>query len=342
MTIKEPGLETSLYKQHLSRLENICRSTRLTHVQTYWNIGRCIIEIEQSPNIPSGYGSKMLHLFSKDLIRQFGKGYSVTNLKNMRTFCSTYDQNKLSPEIDWSSYTLLLSVKDDKARKEFEEKTVIESLSYLQLKKEISAWRMHHALEENENIAPPRLKYNRGSLYTYTLAKNPMLPFHKNRVVVDCGFNIHKTIEFNNTEIKESSIIQSFKNQEIYRLENAPDILPHQLYTYTAFIEKIIDGDTLLVVIDCGFHTAIRMRLRLKGIDAPEIDTEEGLSARNFVVKAFKNSPLIGIKTYRPDKYSRYLADVFYLPEEKNPQTIIKEGIFLNQQLLDHGLAVKV
>ena len=83
------------------------------------------------------------------------------------------------------------------------------------------------------------------------------------------------------------------------------------------------------------------MRLRLKGIDAPEIDTKEGIESRAFIEKALKNSPVIGIKTYRADKYSRYLADVFYLPGEKNPQTIISEGIFLNQQLIDNGLAIK-
>ena len=97
MNTKQSGLKISVYRQHLKALINICRSTRLTNVQAYWHLGQCITEIEQSPDLPSGYGSNMLHLFSKDLIAQFGKGYSVTNLKNMRTFYNAYDHDKLSP-----------------------------------------------------------------------------------------------------------------------------------------------------------------------------------------------------------------------------------------------------
>ncbi len=342
MNTKQSGLKISVYRQHLKELFNICRSSRLTHVQTYWNIGHYIRRIEKSPHIPSGYGSSMIPLFSKDLVQQFGKGYSVTNLRKMRAFCQVYDHDKLSPQIDWSCYTLLLSVKDPGARKEFENKIIDESLSHRQLKQEISTWRLLQAMEANENIPPFQLKFNRGSLYTYTLVNNPLLPSFKDRVTIDCGFNIHKTIKFEGIRLKSNTIIQSFKDNEIYRLENASDILPHQLYTFTAFIERIIDADTLLAVIDCGFHTALRMRLRLKGIDAPEIDTEEGIKARAFVVRALKNSPVIGIKTYRADKYSRYLADIFYLPGEMDPHKIITEGIFLNQQLLDNGMAIKV
>jgi endonuclease YncB( thermonuclease family) len=83
------------------------------------------------------------------------------------------------------------------------------------------------------------------------------------------------------------------------------------------------------------------MRLRLKGIDAPEIHTTEGIRARTFIEKVLKNSPVVGIKTYKPDKYSRYPADIFYLPGETSPHKIIQEGICLNQQLIDNGPAIK-
>jgi len=341
MIIKKPPLKISLYRQHLKELIDICRSTRITNVQTCWNIGRCITGIEENPEIPTGYGSKMIHLFSKELIRQFGKGYSVTNLKNMRTFSRLYDLDELSPQIDWSSYTLLLSVKDPEARKEFENRILSESLPHRELKKEISRWRLLKSINENPKASPFQLKFNRGSLYTYTIVNNPLLPALKERVTIDCGFNIHKTIKLKNSSLKNSSIIQSYKDNDKYRLKDAPEILPDQLYTYAAVIERIIDGDTLLALIDCGFHTALRMRLRLKGIDAPEIDSKDGIKARAFVEKALKKSPLIGIKTYRADKYSRYLADIFYLPGETDPHKIISEGFFLNQQLIDKGLAIK-
>ena len=49
--------------------------------------------------------------------------------------------------------------------------------------------------------------------------------------------------------------------------------------------------------------------------------------------------PVIGVKTYKPDKYSRYIDKIFYLPGETSPHKVIEEGIFLNQQLFDNGLA---
>ncbi len=50
------------------------------------------------------------------------------------------------------------------------------------------------------------------------------------------------------------------------------------------------------------------------------------------------NSHIV-IRTHKYDKYARYLADVFYLPGVKQAKRINAKGIFLNQQLLDKGLA---
>ena len=67
----------------------------------------------------------------------------------------------------------------------------------------------------------------------------------------------------------------------------------------------------------------------------------DGYRARQFVVEKMKNLKSVVLKTYRPDKYGRYLADLYYLPKESDPQTVAQEGRFLNQELLDEGLAGK-
>jgi len=55
--------------------------------------------------------------------------------------------------------------------------------------------------------------------------------------------------------------------------------------------------------------------------------------ARKFIKihikKIVGSEPLPAFKTYKPDKYSRYPADIFYLPGEKDPHKIISEGFFL-------------
>ena len=112
-------------------------------------------------------------------------------------------------------------------------------------------------------------------------------------------------------------------------------------HTYSARIERVIDGDTLLVVVDCGFRTRTRQKLRLRGIDAPEMNTAEGERVKRYVQRVFRAIPVIVIKTYSTDKYDRYLSDVFYLSGEPDPAVIASRGNFLNQELLDKRLVLE-
>ena len=74
--------------------------------------------------------------------------------------------------------------------------------------------------------------------------------------------------------------------------------------------------------------------IRLKGVDAPEIDTPEGRASKKFVEHTLEGVDFLTIKTTRPDKYGRYLGDVFV---PKDPK-----GVYLNNLLLEKGFAVRV
>jgi len=104
-------------------------------------------------------------------------------------------------------------------------------------------------------------------------------------------------------------------------------------------VERITDADTIWVHIDLGFKSWSRQKIRFRGIDAPEVSTKKGQKAKEFVEAALSQAPFVVIKTYYPDKYGRYLSDIFYMQNEDEPQNVLKQGIFLNQQLLDLGLA---
>jgi endonuclease YncB( thermonuclease family) len=93
-------------------------------------------------------------------------------------------------------------------------------------------------------------------------------------------------------------------------------------FTYAATVERVVDADTLDVAIDLGFRIQFRVRLRVAGIDAPELHTAEGKEARLFVLDhlcteqpgtghpaACSFRPVV-VRTYKPDKYGRALADV--------------------------------
>ena len=91
-------------------------------VQTYWQIGRLIVEGEQGGEARAGDGKRVLAELAKRLSAEFGKGLSVTNLKLFRQFYLAFpishtrcDQSGLG-RLSWSHFRNLLRVGDIKAR----------------------------------------------------------------------------------------------------------------------------------------------------------------------------------------------------------------------------------
>jgi len=93
-------------------------------VHTYFEIGRLIIEHEQGGNIKAEYGAETLKQLSSALIREFGKGFSLTNLKQMRTFYLTYQKGQTvsdeSFNLSWSHYIKLMRIPNPKERQFYE------------------------------------------------------------------------------------------------------------------------------------------------------------------------------------------------------------------------------
>ena len=109
-------------------------------------------------------------------------------------------------------------------------------------------------------------------------------------------------------------------------------------FTYKAYIEKIIDGDTLWVIWDAGFSMLLRQKVRLRGIEAPEIDTQEGKIVRQYVLDTLKGLPFVIIKSKTRDKFDRPLVDLYYIKGTEDAQTVLEKGIYLNQELLNKEL----
>ncbi len=117
-----------------------------------------------------------------------------------------------------------------------------------------------------------------------------------------------------------------------------PD-LEHPLWNYRAKLDRVVDGDTIDFIVDLGFGLSKRERVRVAGIDTPEIRGEErpdGLRAREFVVKALPTEDWIYLTTEKErGKYGRYIAHIWVFDAE---------GIWHNlaEDLLDAGLAERV
>lgn len=86
-------------------------------VQAYWHVGRLIVEQEQQGKLRAGYGKQQLEQLSTRLQADFGKGFDVTNLRNMRRFYLAFPiQETVSPELSWSHDNLLARIEKPAAR----------------------------------------------------------------------------------------------------------------------------------------------------------------------------------------------------------------------------------
>ena len=70
--------------------KNVAQQVNTQLLTTYWNIGRIIVEYEQQNQIRADYGKQTLRELSKELTREFGKGFSVSNIQFMRRFYQSY------------------------------------------------------------------------------------------------------------------------------------------------------------------------------------------------------------------------------------------------------------
>ena len=120
------------------------------------------------------------------------------------------------------------------------------------------------------------------------------------------------------------------------------------MHVYKAIVERVVDGDTLLVRIDLGFEVWVNQRTRFRGINTAEIvrngipsgpAAERGEKAKAFVEEKLKDIAFIVLKTYKTDIFGRYVVDVFYHPTINRKEAVYEEGFFLNADLLEKGLA---
>ena len=106
-------------------------------VTTYWEIGEQIYKA-CGENDRAEYGKRLLEYLSSQLTAEFGKGFSVQGLRNMRQFYCTFPiRSTLWSELSWSHYRLLMRVPDEKARTFYAEECAKSAWSVRQLERQI-------------------------------------------------------------------------------------------------------------------------------------------------------------------------------------------------------------
>ena len=107
---------------------------------TYWNVGRIIVEHEQKNNERAEYGHQTLKELSKALTKEFGKGFSRSNLQNMRAFYLNYEKcQSVTGKLTWTHYCELLSISDDMKRSFYEKEAIASNWSVREMKRQIAS-----------------------------------------------------------------------------------------------------------------------------------------------------------------------------------------------------------
>jgi hypothetical protein len=135
--------------------ESIVRSVDSTMVKAYWNIGHYIVEEEQGGSKRATYGKELLKDVSAKLSKEFGRGFGVTTLEDIRKFYLAYaiiESNekshalrgelqapKFHPNLSWTHYRALMRVHRIEARTFYEVEAIKNCWSSRELERQINS-----------------------------------------------------------------------------------------------------------------------------------------------------------------------------------------------------------
>ena len=122
-----------------SARQNIAAQVNNELVAAYWNIGRVIVEHEQNSSKRAEYGKDSMRQLSRTLTKEFGKGFSLSNLYNMRQIYVDYPKfQSLTGKLTWTHYCELLSISDREKRSFYEKECERSGWSVRELKRQVS------------------------------------------------------------------------------------------------------------------------------------------------------------------------------------------------------------
>ena len=327
-------LVAAIRQAHAASEARVEQDVRQEKVREAWEIGKLIDEHVLQHKERADYGKQVILRLSQDL------PISDTELYYLLEFARAYPIFPSTGKLSWAHYRELLSVKDPAERAGLEERAAKENWTENQTRDEI---KKSKAAKSGTPVAPVKeapLAAKPGKPGTYRIVKAAK-GSETGKGVIDLGFsNYYRTSR--DLRFKEGAIIEvipafpegASAPSDLIKLSKRTS---DDLYTYRAWVSRILDGDTIEVVVDLGFGVRSVQVLRLRGLDTPELVSKEGKEAKAFVESVISGSAsggkkIILIKTVKSDKYDRYLADIF-IPQKNGSY------LYLNQELLAKGFA---
>ena len=135
--------------------DRVYKAVNSSMVTAYWNIGKLIYEA-CGESERAAYGKQLIQYLSDKLTAEFGKGFTVRNLQNMRQFYLTFpNAHTLCAELSWSHYRLLLRVPDEQSRLFYLDEAVKSGWTVRQLERQINTMYYNRILasRDKESVA---------------------------------------------------------------------------------------------------------------------------------------------------------------------------------------------
>jgi endonuclease YncB( thermonuclease family) len=313
--------------------ERAQRAVEEETLRTYHEIGYLLSNYVLDNKERADYGSQTITRLAEEV------GMSKTLLYQTVAFYRLEPSFHARGKLSWTHYRILLRARWVEAQTYYQIGVETHGWSVRELEVQMKAGAFEYAdaaldrgeAGEKRRTLPPL----RGQIYSYRLAQIPGAPALR----IDVGFGIYLDVALAGlTDVRAGQLVVSNKKQGKYTFETVSGRKAAH-FSYRARMLSVIDGDTVWLDIDCGFGVWTKQKVRLRGIDAPELTTAKGVRSRDFVVQVLKDVDFVAVTTTKPDKYDRYLADVFYLANEEDGQTMLVDGVFLNKALYDAGFA---
>jgi len=198
--IKDTLVKNEIYKKTKDYSKN------KSDLNSYYEVGRLLIEA-QGGEKRAKYGNKLIKEYSEKLTNELGKGYSVTNLKNMRQFYLRFKKGRtVCDQLSWSHYRYLLPIKKDDIFDYYIYISTKQNLSVSELRKRIKS-KEYERIGYKEELSKPKVN---------TLIKNPILIKTNNIPHKITEYALH-TLILENIEsfLKELGIGFSFIGHEV-------------------------------------------------------------------------------------------------------------------------------
>lgn len=178
--------------------EKVYSTANSAMVIAYWNIGKILYK-ECGENERSAYGKKVLQEISQKLTKEYGKGFTEANLRNMRQFYCTFPNcNALRSELNWTQYRMLMRVHKTDAREFYLEECAKSNWSSRQLERQINSFYYERLLasQNPENI--------RNEIATLEPAKKPEDIIHDPYVLEFIG--LEDSADFHEKDLEQALI----------------------------------------------------------------------------------------------------------------------------------------